>query len=59
MIDVYNEVRMPINYYQEDGNSIFIIINDSIIWIYTLKKDNSTKWVDDNEKKELDPERKR
>ena len=59
LIDVYNEVRMPINYYQEGNDSIFIIINDSIIWIYTLKKDNSTKWVDDNEKEKLDPNRKR
>ena len=30
--------------------SIFIIINDSIVWIYTLKKDDSMKWVDNNEK---------
>ena len=52
LIDVYNEVRMPINYYQKENESIFIIINDSIVWIYTLKKNNSTKWVDNNEKKE-------
>lgn len=50
LIDVYNEVRMPINYYHEKGKSVFIIINDSIVWIYTFKKDNSMKWVDNNEK---------
>ena len=51
LIDVYNEVRMPINYCQKKNESIFIIINDSIVWIYTLKKGNSTKRVDNSEKK--------
>ena len=51
LIDVYNEVRMPINYYQKKNESVFVIINDSIVWIYTLKKSNSTKRVDNNEKK--------
>ncbi|MBQ6494741.1 MAG: hypothetical protein IJI49_01920 [Bacilli bacterium] len=49
LLDVYNEVRMPINYCQEDKKSSFIIINDSIVWIYELKKD-TMKWVDSNEK---------
>ncbi len=51
LIDVYNEVRMPINYYQKKNESVFIIINDSIVWIYTLKKSDSKKRVDNNEKK--------
>lgn len=40
LLDVYNEVRMPINYYQDIENSvsIFVIINDSIAWVYKLKK---------------------
>ena len=50
LLDVYNEVRMPINYYQGDTESIFIIINDSMVWKYILKKD-TMKWVDSNEKK--------
>ena len=49
LLDVYNEVRMPINYCQEEKNSTFIIINDSIVWIYVLRKD-TMKWVDSNEK---------
>ncbi len=52
MLDVYNEVRMPINYYQAENNSTFIIINDSIVWRYILKKD-AMKWVDNDEKKEV------
>ena len=54
MLDVYNEVRMPINYYQEKNKSTFIIINDSIVWLYDLKKDvkkSVVKRVDNNEKK--------
>ena len=50
MLDVYNEVRMPINYYQEKNKSTFIIINDSIVWLYDLKK-GIAKRVDNNEKK--------
>lgn len=36
LIDVYNEVRMPINYYEQEQKSYFFIINESIIWTYTL-----------------------
>ena len=54
LIDVYNEVRMPINYYQSENQngSAFIIINDEIAWVYILKKDNFLKRVDNNEEKE-------
>ena len=40
LLDVYNEVRMPINYYQnpKDDKSTFLIINNDIVWIYILKK---------------------
>jgi len=41
LLDVYNEVRMPINYYQnkKDGKnkSTFFIINNDVVWIYVLK----------------------
>ena len=42
LIDVYNEVRMPINYYQDDYKleSTFMIINDGIAWIYILSKED-------------------
>ena len=42
LLDVYNEVRMPINYYQnpKDDKSTFLIINDDVAWIYTLKRSN-------------------
>ena len=52
LLDVYNEVRMPINYYQDKKNnsSTFIIINDAITWVYSMKKDDLEKRVDSNEK---------
>lgn len=40
LLDVYNEVRMPINYYQntKGDKSTFLIINDEVVWMYILKK---------------------
>ena len=46
LLDVYNEVRMPINYYQKNDKSTFIIINEGVAWVYSLK--NGT---DNNESK--------
>jgi len=42
LLDVYNEVRMPINYYQNNRRleSTFLIINDGIAWIYKLNKED-------------------
>ena len=39
LLDVYNEVRMPINYYQNEreSRSTFLIINNNV-WVYVLKK---------------------
>ena len=50
LLDVYNEVRMPINYYQDKINkeSTFVIINESIAWIFVLREDNLLKRVDNN-----------
>ncbi len=44
LLDVYNEVRMPINYYQDekDKKSTFIIINNDVAWIYHLKDNKRT-----------------
>ena len=42
LIDVYNEVRMPINYYQDNRRyiSTFMIINDGIAWVYKFNKED-------------------
>ena len=40
LIDAHSEVRMPINYYQTENESTFILLKDSNAWIYTLKKDD-------------------
>ena len=41
LLDVYNEVRMPINYYQNKKHTqaIFMIINDVMCWEYILDKE--------------------
>ena len=41
LLDVYNEVRMPINYYQNKKHTqaIFMIINDVMCWEYVLDKE--------------------
>lgn len=46
LLDVYNEVRMPINYYQDKTGkeSTFVIINNDVAWLYRLKdKKGATK----------------
>ena len=42
LLDAYNEVRLPINYYQNKSGteSTFFIANENIVWIYHLKKRN-------------------
>ncbi len=42
LLDVYNEVRMPINYYQDNKKmeSTFMIINDGVVWLYRLNKED-------------------
>ena len=37
LLDAYMEVRQPINFYEENDKSIFILINNKILWIYVLK----------------------
>ena len=48
LIDVYNEVRMPINYYKEEnGNeATFLIVNDNMAWRFVLDKSNLENHVD-------------
>ncbi|MBR6505879.1 hypothetical protein IKT18_03565 [Candidatus Saccharibacteria bacterium] len=40
LLDAYNEIRLPINYYQNKSGteSTFFIANDNIVWIYRLRK---------------------
>ena len=42
LIDVYNEVRMPINYYNSKAGeeAIFIIVNDNMAWRFILDKNS-------------------
>lgn len=39
LLDAHNEVRMPINYIELEKNyeSVFILINNNIAWIYRMK----------------------
>ena len=42
LIDVYNEVRMPINFYESKkrNKAVFMIINETMCWEYILDKDS-------------------
>lgn len=42
LIDVYNEVRMPINFYENKrkDKAIFMIINDTMCWEYIFSKED-------------------
>ncbi len=48
LLDVYNEVRMPINFYENKrhSRSVFMIINDNMCWRFILDKDS----VENNDK---------
>ncbi len=38
LIDAHSEIRMPINYYQKENASIFVLFNDNTAWKYVLEK---------------------
>lgn len=40
LIDAHSEVRMPINFYQTDKTSVFLLFNENSVWRYILRKDN-------------------
>ena len=42
LLDVYNEVRMPINFYESHrrNKAIFMIINNNMCWEYILDRDS-------------------
>lgn len=37
LINAHGEVRLPINYYSENGNDIFLLINGNIAWYFDFK----------------------
>ena len=38
LIDAHSEIRKPINYYQSKDYSVFLLLNDNIIWEYILRR---------------------
>ena len=38
LIDAHSEIRMPINYIEKRSGSQFILINNDMAWVYSLKK---------------------
>ncbi|MBQ6477545.1 MAG: hypothetical protein IJI43_03835 [Bacilli bacterium] len=38
LIDAHSEIRMPINHYQTNDRSIFLLLNDKTLWEYVLDK---------------------
>lgn len=39
LLDAHSEVRLPINYYDDKKRALFILMNDSIAWKYTIEKE--------------------
>lgn len=39
LLDAHSEVRLPINYYEDNKKAIFILMNESLAWKYTLEKE--------------------
>ena len=37
LLDAHSEVRLPINYYRQKNRSTFILVNDTMLWMYILK----------------------
>ena len=37
LLDAHGEVRLPINYYSQKNKATFILVNDSMLWMYTLR----------------------
>ena len=40
LLDVYNTVKMPINFYEEDGESHFLLVSEKLAWQYVLREDD-------------------
>lgn len=39
LLDAHSEVRLPINYYDDEEEAIFILIGENMAWKYTIKKE--------------------
>ena len=37
LLDAHSEVRLPINYYRQKNKSTFILVNDTMLWMYVLR----------------------
>lgn len=37
LLDAHSEVRLPINYYSQKNRSTFILVNDTMLWMYILR----------------------
>jgi hypothetical protein len=37
LLDAHGEVRMPINYYSQKNKATFILVNDTMLWMYVLR----------------------
>lgn len=37
LLDAHSEVRMPINYYSQKNKATFILVNDTMLWMYILR----------------------
>jgi len=37
LLDAHSEVRLPINYYRQKHKSTFILVNDTMLWMYVLR----------------------
>lgn len=37
LLDAHSEVRLPINYYSQKHKATFILVNDTMLWMYILR----------------------
>jgi hypothetical protein len=40
LLDAHSEVRLPINYYPQKHKATFILVNDTMLWMYTLRNND-------------------
>ena len=40
LLDAHSELRMPINYYSQKNKATFILVNDTMLWMYVLKNED-------------------
>jgi hypothetical protein len=45
LLDVYNSVKQPINYFEAKDGAHFILINDRLAWEYVIRKPRANRVV--------------